>query len=56
MYRMQGGDEISSSDCFKGTAEVKVPVSYAMQYVTEIEYKKEWDDMFLGGESGMCSS
>ena len=48
IYRMQG-DASCLADCFKGTAEVKVPVSYAIQYVTELDYKKEWDDLFLGG-------
>ncbi|XP_065067082.1 uncharacterized protein LOC135692719 isoform X2 [Rhopilema esculentum] len=49
VYRLQG-DASCPSDCFKGTAEVNVPLTYALQYVTEINFKKEWDDVFNEGK------
>jgi len=48
VYRMQG-DASCPSDCFKGTSQARVPVSYALQYCMNLEYKKEWDDVFNEG-------
>ena len=45
------GDSSCPSDCFKGTSEAKVPISYALQYCMNLEFKKEWDDVFNEGES-----
>ena len=44
------GDASCPSDCFKGTAQAKVPISYALQYCTDLEFKKEWDDVFNEGD------
>ena len=43
------GDETCPSACFKGTVEVNVPLTYALQYVTNLDFKVEWDDLFQGG-------
>ena len=45
------GDELCPSACFKGTVEVNVPLTYALQYVTNLDFKVEWDDLFQGGIS-----
>eukprot|EP00112_Aurelia_sp_Birch-Aquarium-sp1_P018406 Seg4388.2 transcript_id=Seg4388.2/GoldUCD/mRNA.D3Y31 product="Protein ENHANCED DISEASE RESISTANCE 2-like" protein_id=Seg4388.2/GoldUCD/D3Y31 len=49
IYRMQGDDTCASA-CFKGTVEVNVPLTYALQYVTDLDFKIEWDDLFQGGK------
>lgn len=37
------------ADCYKGTCEIKVPLPYAMQYVGDLQYKKEYDTRFQKG-------
>ena len=45
------GDASCPSDCFKGTSQARVPISYALQYCMNLEYKKEWDDVFNEGST-----
>lgn len=37
-------------DCLKGTSVVCVPVHYVLAYINSLEYRGEWDDLFLKGE------
>ncbi|XP_078351038.1 uncharacterized protein LOC144635803 isoform X1 [Oculina patagonica] len=37
-------------DCLKGTSVVCVPVHYVLAYIYSLDYRGEWDDLFLKGE------
>ena len=36
-------------DCLKGTSVVCVPVHYVLAYINSLEYRGEWDELFLKG-------
>lgn len=36
-------------DCLKGTSVVCVPVHYVLAYINSLEYRGDWDDLFLKG-------
>ncbi|XP_057315186.1 uncharacterized protein LOC130656366 isoform X2 [Hydractinia symbiolongicarpus] len=43
-------DELSASSCYKGTTEIKVPLEYLFNYILDLEFKKEYDNLFDQGE------
>lgn len=36
-------------DCYKATSVVNVPLDYILAYIYALDYRGEWDDMFLKG-------
>ena len=36
-------------DCLKGTSVVCVPVHYVLAYINSLEYRGQWDELFLKG-------
>lgn len=38
-------------DCYKATSVVNVPLDYILAYIYALDYRGEWDDMFLKGET-----
>ena len=38
-------------DCLKGTSVVCAPIHYILAYVQSLDYRGEWDDMFVKGNS-----
>ena len=38
-------------DCLKGTSVICAPIHYILAYVESLDYRGEWDDMFVKGNS-----
>lgn len=38
-------------DCLKGTSVICAPIHYILAYVESLDYRGEWDDMFVKGET-----
>ena len=38
-------------DCLKGTSVICAPIHYILAYVESLDYRGEWDDMFVKGTS-----
>ena len=38
-------------DCLKGTSVVCAPIHYILAYVESLDYRGEWDDLFVKGNS-----
>ena len=47
VYKLSGNSSCPW-DGYKGTTDINLPLSYVVQYVLNLEYKKEWDDLFQG--------
>ena len=42
-------------DCLKGTSIISVPISYILAYIYSLDYRAEWDDLFLKGNDCLCT-
>ena len=38
-------------DCLKGTSVICAPIHYILAYVESLDYRGEWDDLFVKGNS-----
>lgn len=38
-------------DCYRATSVINVPLDYILAYIYELDFRGEWDDMFLKGET-----
>ena len=36
-------------DCYRATSVINVPLDYILAYIYELDFRGEWDDMFLKG-------